>query len=81
MSFEENESTLTEGAIAGIITGFFHALIVGFIIAPLMYGALFYHPGPGVLGAMITELIKDMFLGAIMGAIGAYVALRRKQAR
>lgn len=77
MSFEENESTFIEGAIAGIIAGFVHALIAGGIVAPLMFGAFFYHPGPGVLGAIISELIKDMFLGAIMGAIGAYIALRR----
>ena len=77
MFIEENESTLIEGAIAGIIAGFVHALIAGGIVAPLMFGSFFYHPGPGVLGALISELIKDVALGAIMGVIGTYFAIRR----
>ena len=77
MSIEENQEILTEGALAGAIVGFIHALLAGAIIAPLMTGSFFYSYGVGIIGAMISEIIKDVILGGIMGAIGAYVALRR----
>ena len=66
---------LITGALGGLTVGFIHALIAGIIIAPLMEGSLFYSYGHDVIGAMFGEIIKDIILGAVMGAIGAFVAI------
>ena len=71
---KEREGLIT-GALGGLTVGFIHALIAGVIIAPLMTGHLFYSYGANVFGAMIREIIQDILLGAVMGAIGAFVAI------
>ena len=76
MDFGDKEiQGLITGAIGGLTVGFIHALIAGAIISPLMTGHLFYSYGVDLVGAIAGEIIKDIFLGAIMGAIGAFVAM------
>jgi len=76
MDFGDKEiQGVITGAVGGLSAGFIHALIAGLIIAPLMTGHVFYSYGFDVLGAMVGELIKDVVIGAIMGALGAFIAM------
>jgi hypothetical protein len=62
------------GAILGATVAFLHHIIAGVIIAPIMSGSLFYAGGPGMLGFIISDTVVMTLVGAVLGAIGAFVA-------
>ncbi len=63
------------GSALGATVALLHHLIAGLIIAPVMWGSIFYYEGPGMIGFVISDTIVMVIIGGVMGAIGAFVAL------
>ena len=76
MSFELTR--LSRGILNGAIVGFLHTIFADGIIATLMSGRFFYHYGGNLLFTVISETSQNIILGAILGTIGAYIAIETK---
>lgn len=69
---------LMTGILVGAIIGFLHTIVADGLVATLMTGHFFYFYGGSILFIVISEIVKNIIMGGILGAIGAYIALVRK---
>lgn len=71
-------SRLYRGILSGVIVAFLHTLVADGLIATVLTGRFFYNYGGNILWVMISETTQNMILGAILGAMGAYIAIQTK---
>jgi succinate dehydrogenase/fumarate reductase cytochrome b subunit len=62
------------GAAVGGVAALIHHFIAGVVIAPIMWGSLFYGEG-GLAGGIAADTVVMVIVGLVMGAIGAFLAL------
>ena len=71
-------SRLYRGILSGVIVGFLHTLVADGFIATVLTGRLFYNYGGNILWVIVSETSQNIILGAVLGAIGAYIAIKTK---
>ena len=71
-------SRLYRGILGGVIVAFVHTLVADGLIATVLTGRLFYNYGGNILWVIVSETSQNIILGAILGAIGAYIAIKTK---
>jgi hypothetical protein len=70
---------LYRGILSGAIVGFLHTIVADGLIGTLMTGRFFYAHGGNIIGVVVGETVKNIILGGVLGALGAYIAITIKK--